>query len=228
MCFSNYFSTHGSGALSTFTLLSNPVSPEHSHLAELDSADTLTPHPHPSPWQPPFYILSWNLMTFSTSYKWNYAVLFFLWLAYLTQHNVIKFHPRCNMRQNLLPLLKWKWKCESLSHVRLSATLWPVARQAPLSMGFSRQEYWRRLSLPSPGDLPTQGLNLGVLHCRWILCLLSHQGRMILCCVDGPQFVCLSFTSWRALGVSTFCLLWIRIPVLLNWVWFINWPALNT
>ena len=36
------------------------------------------------------------------------------------------------------------------SHVRLSVTPWTVARQAPLSMGFSRQEYWSRLPFPSP------------------------------------------------------------------------------
>ena len=35
---------------------------------------------------------------------------------------------------------------------------WTVARQAPLSMGFSRQEYWSRLPFPSPGDLPTPGI----------------------------------------------------------------------
>ena len=33
-------------------------------------------------------------------------------------------------------------------------TPWTVARQAPLSMGFSRQEYWSRVPFPSPGDLP--------------------------------------------------------------------------
>ena len=33
-------------------------------------------------------------------------------------------------------------------------TLWTAARQAPLSMGFSRQEYWSKLPFPSPGDLP--------------------------------------------------------------------------
>ena len=37
-------------------------------------------------------------------------------------------------------------------------TLWTVACQAPLSMGFSRQEYWSGLPFPSPGDLPTQGI----------------------------------------------------------------------
>ena len=45
---------------------------------------------------------------------------------------------------------KWKVKVKSLSHVQLSVTLWTAAYQAPLSMGFSRQEYWSGLPLPSP------------------------------------------------------------------------------
>ena len=39
------------------------------------------------------------------------------------------------------------------SHVQLFVTLWTIARQAPLSMGFPRQKYWSRLPFPSPGDL---------------------------------------------------------------------------
>ena len=46
-----------------------------------------------------------------------------------------------------------KWKCYSLSHVQLFATPWTTARHAPLSMGFSRQEYWSGLLFPPPGDL---------------------------------------------------------------------------
>ena len=38
------------------------------------------------------------------------------------------------------------------------ATAWTVAHQAPLSMGFSRQEYWSGLPFPSPGDLPNSGV----------------------------------------------------------------------
>ena len=45
---------------------------------------------------------------------------------------------------------KWKVKVKSLSHVRLLATPWTAAYQAPLSMAFSRQEYWSGLPLPSP------------------------------------------------------------------------------
>ena len=47
--------------------------------------------------------------------------------------------------------------CE-LSHVQLFAAPWTVAHHAPLSLGFSRQEYWSRLPLPSPGDLPDPGI----------------------------------------------------------------------
>ena len=44
------------------------------------------------------------------------------------------------------------------SRVRLFVIPWTVARQAPLSMGFSRQEYWSGLPCPSPGDLPHPGI----------------------------------------------------------------------
>ena len=47
---------------------------------------------------------------------------------------------------------------KSLSRVRLLVTPWTAAYQAPLSMGFSRQEYWSGLPLPSPGDLPKPGM----------------------------------------------------------------------
>ena len=46
------------------------------------------------------------------------------------------------------------------SRVRLFVTLWAVAHQAPLSMGFSRQEYWSGWPCPPPGDLPDLGIEL--------------------------------------------------------------------
>jgi len=45
------------------------------------------------------------------------------------------------------------------SVVRLSAALWTAARQAPLSVGFSRQEYWSGLPWPPPGDLSNPGID---------------------------------------------------------------------
>ena len=50
---------------------------------------------------------------------------------------------------------------KSLSRVQLFGTPWTVAYQASPSMGFSRQEYWSGLPLPSPGDLPDPGIKPG-------------------------------------------------------------------
>ena len=47
-----------------------------------------------------------------------------------------------------------------ISHVQFFANLWTVARQAPLSMGFSRQEYWSGLPFLLPRDLPDPGIEL--------------------------------------------------------------------
>ena len=54
-----------------------------------------------------------------------------------------------------------KVKVKSLSRVRLFVTPWTVAYQAPLSMGFSRQEYRSGFPFPSPGDLPNPGSEPG-------------------------------------------------------------------
>ena len=54
-----------------------------------------------------------------------------------------------------------KVKVKPLSRVRLFGTPWTVAYQAPLSMGFSRQECWSGLPFPSPGDLPDPGIEPG-------------------------------------------------------------------
>ena len=52
------------------------------------------------------------------------------------------------------------------SHVQLYATPWTVARQAPLSIWFSRQEYWNGLPCPPPGDLPNPGTEPTSLTCH--------------------------------------------------------------
>ena len=54
-----------------------------------------------------------------------------------------------------------KVKLKLLRPVRLFATPWTVAYQAPLSMGFSRPECWSGLPFPSPGDLPDPGIEPG-------------------------------------------------------------------
>ena len=70
---------------------------------------------------------------------------------------------------------------KSLSCVRLFATPWTVAYQAPLSMGFSRQEYWSGLPFPSPGDLPDPGIEPRSPELRADTSHPSHQGRENSC-----------------------------------------------
>ena len=70
---------------------------------------------------------------------------------------------------------------KSLSRVRLFATPWTVARQAPLSMGLSRQEYWNGLPFPPPGDLPDPGIKPALLRSsasQVDSLLLSHWGSL--------------------------------------------------
>ena len=85
-------------------------------------------------------------------------------------------------------------KVKSLSHVRLFTTPWTAAHQAPLPMGFSRQEYWRGVPLPSPqetGDGLFNVINIlmklkgqGVSGASWLLALfppsLSFPPEIIL------------------------------------------------
>ena len=52
-------------------------------------------------------------------------------------------------------------KVKSLSYVQLFVTPWTVAYQETSVMGFSRQEYWSGVPLPSPGDLPDPGIESG-------------------------------------------------------------------
>ena len=68
---------------------------------------------------------------------------------------------KCSGSPLYLGVIPITWKvCSSLSRVWLFATPWTVAHQAPLSMEFSRQEYWSGWPFPSPGDLPDSGIEL--------------------------------------------------------------------
>ena len=59
------------------------------------------------------------------------------------------------------------------------ATPWTVACQTPLSMGFSRQEYWNGLPFPSLGDLPDPGIEPGSLALQADCLLTELQGKPI-------------------------------------------------
>ena len=66
-----------------------------------------------------------------------------------------------------------------LAHVQLSATWWTIARQAPLSMVFSQQEYWSELPCPLAGDLCDPGIELVCPALQADSLPLSHQGSPI-------------------------------------------------
>ena len=76
-----------------------------------------------------------------------------------------------------------------LSRVRLFVIPWTVVHQVPLSVGFSRQEYWSGLPCPSPGIIPTQGLSLS------LLCLLHRQAdSLLLASPEKPNMAILLFS----------------------------------
>ena len=78
----------------------------------------------------------------------------------------------------------WKWtvKVKSLSRVRLLATPWTAAHQAPPSMGFSRQEYWSGVPLPSPLHFPALPKRL------WEIFVCPDSLRLLYCrdLLGGP------------------------------------------
>ena len=89
---------------------------------------------------------------------------------------------RVYVKQNLCYVLN-ACLLSCLSHIQLFVTLWTIALQIPLSMGFSRQEYWSGSPCPSPGDLPNPGLELtSHVFCvgRWVL---YHQHHLESPCV---------------------------------------------
>ena len=72
---------------------------------------------------------------------------------------------------------KWKVKVKSLSHVRLCATPWTAAYQAPLSMAFSREEYWSGVPLLSPGNSLNWKFNEILIVFAILIPLLITQSR---------------------------------------------------
>ena len=73
-----------------------------------------------------------------------------------------------------------KVKVKSLSRGQLFVTPWTATHQAPLSMEFSRQEYWSGLSFPSPGDLPNPGIEPGSPTLQADALSSEPQGKPIL------------------------------------------------
>ena len=95
--------------------------------------------------------------TFSRTWLLPLKVFIFFCLA-------VRDRVRSKMERDILAevnhpfIVKLHYGLCVLSHVRLFATPWSVAHPAPLSIGFSRKEYWSGLPFPTPGDLPNPGM----------------------------------------------------------------------
>ena len=95
-------------------------------------------------------------------------------------------------------------RARSLSHSRLFATPGTVTLQAPPSMGFSRQEYWRGLPFPPPGDLSDSGIELVSLVSpastgEFFICL----NQCFECCShDLKDFLCVECEEFLQLGLQ--------------------------
>ena len=97
---------------------------------------------------------------------------------------------------------KWKVKVKSLSRVRLLATPWTAAYQTPPSMGFSRQEYWSGVPLPSPGKGGV-GINVLVLMMTFLFTSVAAGGESCL-----RQIINVGY--WKMLGeVKTWLVGWL-------------------
>ena len=106
-------------------------------------------------------------------------------------------------RDLLLPgFLQFLLLFSHLSHVQLFGTPWTVAHQAPLSLGFSRQEYWSGLPFPSPGDLPNPGIEPGFPALAGMFFTTETLGKPFLQWFSSVQFSCSvvsdSATPWIA------------------------------
>ena len=91
-----------------------------------------------------------------------------------------KYYQQIRYRTQLNIIKAIHDKVKSLSRVRLFATPWSAASQAPLSLGFSRQEYWSGLPLPSPGDLPTSEIEPGSLTLQADALLSKPPGKPMI------------------------------------------------
>ena len=93
---------------------------------------------------------------------------------------------------------KWKVKVKWLSRVRPSVTPWTAAYQAPLSMGFSRQEYWSEVPLPSPCSFIIVLKYIIFLNIFLIKCLYCVSTSFKECVMVGIKMD-ISVSTWRVM-----------------------------
>ena len=98
---------------------------------------------------------------------------------------------------------KWKVKVKLLSHVRSSATPWTAAFQAPPSMGFSRQEYWSGVPLPSPEEISSLSHSIVSLY---FFALIAEEDFLVSPCYSLELCIqiSISFLFFLAFSFSSF------------------------
>ena len=117
---------------------------------------------------------------------------------------------------------KWKVKVKSLSHVRLFAIPWTVAHQAPLSMGFSRQEFWSGVPLPSLTPI------LSTQKCSVTTSMFKPQdnrlqsGWSLFICLDNHVFLIFN-ARYISFSVNSYPLLFGVISLLIQMIFIIKY-----
>ena len=99
-----------------------------------------------------------------------------MWSRLLEKETLYDSEQKPNLKKNVIDSIYLPSACSVMSNS--FATPWTVAHQAPLSMGFPRQEYWNGLPFPSPEDRPDLGIELKWIRSTWQVdsLLLSHLG----------------------------------------------------
>ena len=100
-----------------------------------------------------------------------------LYVLSVRHNSVSSWHLKMVKMVNFMLCVFCLLRAQLLSPVKLFVTLWTIAYQAPLSMGFFLQEYWSGLSFLPPGPLPDPGIKPLSLELQAYSLLLSHWGN---------------------------------------------------
>ena len=148
--------------------------------------------------------LNWNELN-----SWSHSCIFLIFLLILCEYSCFTMLCYFLLYSKMNQL--YVYTCAVLSCSMVFDSLWPHGLKPTRCLcpwGFSRQEYWSGLPCPPPEDLPTQGSNPGLLHCRQILYHLSHQGSPRIL-----EWVAYSRLPWICRRIlHRFPIFWISFP----------------
>ena len=114
---------------------------------------------------------------------------------------------------------KWKVKVKSLSRVWLLVTPWTAAHQAPPSMGFSRQEYWSGVPLPSPRERLVHTFTYRSKSIHRIDVRATHQGHVVRPVIYSFRVICTMTKSMVELKKWKICNIpWSNFSLSMLWL----------